>query len=33
PMRYEPHEGAIEVYRLWNEHNGGRRQTTVVPPS
>jgi len=33
PMRYDPHEGAMDVYRLWNERNGGRRQTTVVPPA
>lgn len=30
PMRYEPNDDAVEVYRLWNERNGGRR-STVVP--
>lgn len=30
PMRYEPSDDAVEVYRLWNERNGGR-QSTVVP--
>ncbi len=30
PMRYEPRDAAVEVYRLWNERNGGRR-STVVP--
>lgn len=32
PMRYQPHDSAVEVYRLWNERNGGRRRSTVVPP-
>ncbi len=31
PMRYEPNDDAVEVYRLWNERNGDR-QSTVVPP-
>ncbi|HZC50971.1 MAG TPA: nucleoside deaminase [Mycobacterium sp.] len=31
PMRYEPRGGAVDVYRLWNERNGGRRQSTDVP--
>ena len=31
PMRYEPRDGAVEVYRLWNERNGGRRQSTDIP--
>lgn len=30
PMRYEPKDDAVQVYRLWNERNGGRR-STVVP--
>ena len=30
PMRYDPRDDAVEVYRLWNERNGGRR-STVVP--
>jgi tRNA(Arg) A34 adenosine deaminase TadA len=30
PMRYEPNDDAVEVYRFWNERNGGRR-ATVVP--
>lgn len=36
PMREEPRPetraAAVGVYRLWNERNGGRRQSTVVPP-
>ena len=32
PMRYEPQEAAVDVYRFWNERNGGRRNSTVVPP-
>ncbi len=31
PMRYEPHDAAIDVYRFWNERNGGQRRSTVVP--
>ncbi|GAB4997644.1 hypothetical protein JHV666_49180 [Mycobacterium avium subsp. hominissuis] len=31
PMRYQPHPDAVDVYRLWNERNGGRRRSTVVP--
>jgi tRNA(Arg) A34 adenosine deaminase TadA len=31
PMRYEPREAALAVYRLWNERNGGRRRSTAVP--
>ena len=30
PMRHEPNDDAVAVYRLWNERNGGRR-STVVP--
>jgi tRNA(Arg) A34 adenosine deaminase TadA len=32
PMRYHPRDDAVDVYRLWNERNGGRRTSTVVPP-
>jgi tRNA(Arg) A34 adenosine deaminase TadA len=32
PMRYQPEEAAVDVYRFWSERNGGRRQATVVPP-
>ncbi len=32
PMRYERHDAAVDVYRLWNERNGGQRKSTVVPP-
>jgi guanine deaminase len=32
PMRYEPKDAAADVYRLWNERNGGERRSTVVPP-
>lgn len=31
PMRYEPRPAAVDVYRLWNERNGGRRRSTTVP--
>lgn len=31
PMRYQPHNDAVGVYRFWNQRNGGRRQSTVVP--
>lgn len=30
-MRYQPQDAAVDVYRLWNEHNGGERKSTVVP--
>ena len=33
PMRYQPQDGAVDVYRFWNERNGGQRQSTVVPPA
>jgi guanine deaminase len=33
PMRYEPKDAAVDVYRLWNERNGGERRSTVVPPA
>jgi guanine deaminase len=32
PMRYESAEAAVDVYRFWNERNGGERRSTVVPP-
>jgi guanine deaminase len=32
PMRYEPRDAAVDVYRFWNERNGGRRRSTIVPP-
>lgn len=32
PMRFQPHKAAVDVYRFWNERNGGRRTSTVVPP-
>jgi guanine deaminase len=31
PMRYAPRDGAVDVYRLWNERNGGQPKSTVVP--
>ncbi|MEU6173134.1 nucleoside deaminase [Streptantibioticus parmotrematis] len=31
PMRYEPREDAVEVYRLWQEHNGGDRRVPGAP--
>ncbi|OBI25091.1 nucleoside deaminase [Mycolicibacter sinensis] len=30
PMRYQPSNAAIAVYRLWQEHNGGERSATPV---
>jgi guanine deaminase len=32
PMRYEPQDAAVDVYRFWRERNGGRRRSTVGPP-
>jgi guanine deaminase len=32
PMRYERRDAAVDVYRLWNERNGGQCKSTVVPP-
>ena len=32
PMRYQPQDAAVDVYRFWNERNGGQRRSTVVPP-
>jgi guanine deaminase len=26
PMRYEPSDAAVDVYRFWNERNGGDRR-------
>ncbi|GLX01988.1 nucleoside deaminase [Microtetraspora sp. NBRC 16547] len=31
PMRYEPHEAAVDVYRLWQERNGGERRVAGAP--
>ncbi|KOV60486.1 nucleoside deaminase [Streptomyces sp. MMG1121] len=31
PMRYEPHEDAVEVYRFWQEGNGGERRVSGAP--
>ena len=31
PMRYEPAEGAVEVYQSWYERNDRQRESTVVP--
>ena len=28
PMRYEPLDAAVDVYRMWNERNGGQRSVT-----
>jgi len=30
-MRYDPRDGAVEVYRLWRERNGGQRQVNDAP--
>ena len=32
PMRHDPRAGAVDVYRLWYQRNGGRRTSTTVPP-
>jgi guanine deaminase len=32
PMHYERRDAAVDVYRLWNERNGGQRKSTIVPP-
>ncbi|MER7192974.1 nucleoside deaminase [Streptomyces flaveolus] len=31
PMRYEPRESAVEVYRLWQDRNGGERRVADAP--
>lgn len=31
PMRYEATEAAVDVYRFWQEKNGGDRRATTVP--
>lgn len=31
PMRYEPRDSAVDVYRSWRERNGGERTATVLP--
>jgi tRNA(Arg) A34 adenosine deaminase TadA len=31
PMRYERREDAVNVYRLWQERNGGERRVAGVP--
>jgi tRNA(Arg) A34 adenosine deaminase TadA len=31
PMRYEPREEAVEVYRLWQHRNGGDRRVSGAP--
>ncbi|ONM48422.1 nucleoside deaminase [Nocardia donostiensis] len=28
PMRYEPHDAAVDVYRFWLERHGGERKAT-----
>jgi hypothetical protein len=30
PMRYEPRNDAVDVYRFWQERNGGDRRVTLV---
>jgi tRNA(Arg) A34 adenosine deaminase TadA len=32
PMRFQREDAAVEVFRRWNERNGGQRKSTVVPP-
>jgi tRNA(Arg) A34 adenosine deaminase TadA len=29
PMRYDPREDAVEVYRLWRERNGSKNPQTL----
>lgn len=31
PMRYAPSDAAVEVYRFWQQRNGGNRRATSVP--
>lgn len=31
PMRHEPHDAAVDVYRLWQQHNGGDRRVPGAP--
>jgi guanine deaminase len=31
PMRYEPREDAVDVYRLWQDRNGGDRRVAGAP--
>ena len=33
PMRYEPREDAVDVYRLWQHRNGGDRRVSDAPRS
>ncbi|MGZ8813781.1 MAG: nucleoside deaminase, partial [Mycobacterium sp.] len=33
PMRYEPREDAVDVYRLWQARNGGDRRVSDAPQS
>jgi guanine deaminase len=32
PMRYEPRAAAVDVYRDWQERNGGQRRAAADPP-
>jgi guanine deaminase len=31
PMRYDPRDEAVEVYRFWRERNGGERRVPGAP--
>ncbi|WP_406136466.1 nucleoside deaminase [Streptomyces sp. NBC_01089] len=31
PMRHETHDGAVDVYRFWQELNGGERRVAGAP--
>lgn len=31
PMRYEPRDSAVDVYKLWQERNGGERRVAGAP--
>jgi hypothetical protein len=31
PMCHEPRDGAVDVYRLWQDHDGGDRRVPGTP--
>ncbi|MBW0019879.1 MAG: nucleoside deaminase [Mycobacterium sp.] len=33
PMRYEPRPAAVDVYRFWQERNGGQRRASAGAPA
>jgi tRNA(Arg) A34 adenosine deaminase TadA len=32
PMHFRAEAAAVDVFRFWNERNGGQRKSTIVPP-